>query len=164
MQIFIHINPYKKLLEAKLSKSEFERRKNNFHKRMFDIKQNVTSLNEDQHNILSEIANMRHTLHVSDKSLYNTQSSLYEEGFRWLESINDRLQNLELPKIKFKNNWEDYPTNMDVAYRVADNEEDNLSLFYEFHNQLNTDIENYLSEIDKKHNTNYSPTGKFRYD
>ena len=164
MQIYTHINPYKKLLEARIPKSEFERRNTSFHKRMSDIKQNVTSLNEEQHNILSQIANMRHTLHIGGKSLYITESSLYEEGFRWLENINDRLKDLKLPKIKFKNSLEDYPTNMDVAYGVADDEDKNLTLFYEYHNQLNNDIESYLAEIDKKHKTNYCPTGEFRYD
>lgn len=164
MQVFTYTNPYESLLEARISKSDFERRKNNFHKRMSDIKQIVNSLNEDQHDILSEIANMRHTIHASGKSLYLTGSPLYKEGFRWLENINDRLKNLELPKIKFTNSWEDYPTDMDISYGIADDEENNLKLFYEYHNQLNNDIESYLLEIDKKHKTNYCPTGAFRYD
>lgn len=158
-----YISIYK---EGKIPKEIYDKRRDSFYNRMNTNKTNVKGLNDNQYNLLINIAKMRHEIHSNPKQLYNSESSNYKEYSNWLDEINNKLTKNKLPKIKWSVDLDALPNSIDRYENIISNtdeaEEKNLSLFYSEHNKINEDIENYLGKIDKKYKSNFKPTGVFR--
>lgn len=148
---------------AKLTKEQYERRTENAVKRHEDNKK-ITTLTEEQHELIAEVCNMRHKIHSSGDELYNMQSLFSQEATTWLEDINSRLIAINLPMIKNIPRAEDFPSAEDKYCGVIeeDEEEENVEKFYSIMNDLNNSIEQWLTRIDAEHGTNYCPTGTHR--
>ena len=148
---------------AKLTQEQYERRRENAVVRHEENKK-ITSITEEQHNIIAEVCDMRHKIHSSGDELYNMQSLFSQEATTWLEEINSRLITVRLRKIDNIPCAEDFPTAEDKYCGVIEEEEEeeNVEKFYSMMNELNNSIEQWLTRIDTEHGTNYCPTGTHR--
>ena len=148
---------------AKLTKEQYEKRTENAVSRQEENK-TIRTLTEEQHDIISEVCNMRHKIHSSGDELYNMQSLFSNKATIWLEDINSRLISIDLPRINNIPRSEDFPSAEDQYCGVidTDDEEKNIEKFYELMNDLNNSIEQWLRRIDTEHGTNYCPTGTHR--
>ena len=148
---------------AILTKEQYDKRTENAIIRQENNKQ-VTTLTEEQHELIAEVCNMRHKIHSSDKELYNMESLFSEEASKWIDEINSKLKEVNLSKIENIPRIEDIPTANDVYDGLIDEdeEEDNVEEFFKIMNILNNSIEKWLSNIDFEHGTKYCPTGAHR--
>lgn len=148
---------------AKLTKEQYERRTENAVRR-HDGNKHITTLTEEQHNIIAEVCDMRHKIHSSGDELYYVESVFSSEASRWLEEINSRLITVRLPHIDNIPCAEDMPTAEDKYCGIIEEEteEENVEKFYSMMNELNNSIEQWLTRIDAEHGTNYCPTGTHR--
>jgi hypothetical protein len=148
---------------AKLTKEQYERQTENAARR-YENNKTITTLTEEQHDIISEVCNMRHEIHSSGKELYNMQSLFSNKATTWLEGINSRLITVNFKKIENIPRAEDFPSAEDKYLGVIeeDEEEENVEKFYSIMNELNNSFEQWLRRIDAEHGTNYCPTGAHR--
>src|SRR4030042_301909 len=144
---------------AYISQEIYDRRRESAAQRMVNNAE-VNSLTSDQHELIAEVCTMRHNIHCAHEEIYNGQSLFSREAMKWLEGINSRLV-LILSPIKYMPSIEYYPSAEDRYCGVIDEEEEeeNKEKFYNMMRMLNSSIEEWLSSIDKKHRTNYAPTG-----
>lgn len=141
---------------ARKSKEQYQRHTENAHAKQNSMKE-ITTLTEEQHEALSQVCSIRHELHSNQKSLFNSESSKYSTLLNYLDGGIKEILN----SAKLKNNlsWNivELPSDYD-----CDDIELGLSEVFTFAERVNTEIENYLREIDKLHGTNYCPTGALR--
>lgn len=145
----------------------------------------ITTLTEEQHEVIQWLCSVRHEIHSSWRGMFNVESadrdllkhldSIYDEY-----SINLRLASVGLSSINFGINpeWiagsDDYDYTEDEDKEEYENKaekdprgmtayelwyEDAYEIFCSDMSKVNDAIENYLVEIDKKHGTNYCPSG-----
>jgi hypothetical protein len=128
---------------------------------------------EEQIETIEWLCSVRHKLHSMDaQSVFNVYSSDYDEFNKYIDDgntdINVKLMKANLPKVKFTYDYyEDMPNSSWYGFDYEGYDEyqdwfENSDNFYEFCNmkeQLNTDIENYLENIDSQYGTHYCPTG-----
>lgn len=126
----------------------------------------VSTLTEEQHNALAEICRIRHELHCNHETLFNEEAAncvLYNE----YSTINEILTKASLEKISELPDIEDIISTLDYD---IDSEGLNLEEWWDKYypvaceqwEEINRKIENYLAIIDKKHGTNYAPSGATR--
>lgn len=147
---------------AVIPKEVFDRRRESFWDHMEKQKE-IRTLTEEKHNILSELAELRHRIHTCGDGMYLTESAdygMWEE----LRYIREKLRLSGLGDIEF--NEEEVPTDNDRYYGIIEDsdeaEKENREEYYESISELNEKIEDFLKKIDEKHGTNYAPTGAFR--
>lgn len=130
------------------------------------------SLTDDQHDALSDLCSVRHELHTNTDSLIKSDEGGIKEK---LISANIQLNQSGVPPMNFipldTSDYIDIDT-IDLLYEleeVPENEEERQiwydDNYYRIHGELsnlNSKIEQYLSEIDKKYGTQYCPTGLSR--
>lgn len=135
----------------------------------------IDTLTKEQHDCLSVICSLRHTLHCLDASgLINLDGKgELEEAKRVQESINGHISEhfgnsktinfIELDDFTFE--WYDCFGDDDRA--EYDDDVDNWICECERRasekkESWNDAVENFLSEIDEEHKTSYTPNGAFR--
>ena len=128
----------------------------------------VDTLTSEQHEQIRELCAMRHLLHSGD--IFNTESSDY----RTCSNYFFELVEIEgVGSLDVSSDFEELITNMDLEfeyYEVAEEErEDYDTVFADLisrHNEeielINTQIEDFLRDIDNQHGTKSAPTGKSR--
>ena len=150
---------------GKLSKEAYEGKREWASKKMADMKM-ITTLTEEQHDVLAELCSFRHELHTNQESLFNTESANYPFFNEMLSGgINEKLKEVGLPEIKSLDVlYDDFPTDMDIFYDIAEFEtnEEGLEIALQRASEINSAIEGYLLEIDKQHGTSYCPSGYTR--
>lgn len=134
----------------------------------------VKTLTEKQHEALQELARIRHKIHTSWEVMWNYEASEYKKLWDYIEyDIDEMLTEAELPAIELNYDPCDVPTSADFEIFLTEEEQakyDNDSWkwreesgafneFADFLNGVNNKIEDYLTDIDKKHGTHYAPTG-----
>jgi len=163
----------------KLKKRQYEQRAFSASKRMAENAKN-DSLTSEQHEVIASLCSYRHNLHSSmDRICQNDENGQKNELIR----INSLLKEVGLTPMDFcgYNPGEDFIDIDDMQESIFFAKEDGTYIDEDEHPQeyqdwyddtyheimqkledLNTNIENYLSEIDKKYNTSYCPTGALR--
>ena len=163
----------------KLNKRQYEQRAISAAKRMAENAKN-DSLTSEQHEVIASLCSYRHNLHSSmDRICQNDENGYKNELIR----INSLLKEVGLTPMDFcrYNPGEDFIDIDDMQESIFFAKEDGTYIDEDEHPQeyqdwydetyfsimeklesLNKKIENYLSEIDKKYNTSYCPTGALR--
>ena len=163
----------------KLNKRQYEQRANSAAKRMAENAKN-DSLTSEQHEVIASLCSYRHNLHSSmDRICQNDENGYKNELIR----INSLLKEVGLTPMDFCgiNPGEDYIDIDDMQESIFFAKEDGSYIdkddypkeYQDWYDEtyfsimeklesLNKKIENYLSEIDKKYNTSYCPTGALR--
>ena len=157
---------------GKISSEGYERKREWAARRMVDNKK-IETLTEDQHDALSNLCSVRHNFHVNldrlvisdseniKKDLINANIELVESGLIPMNFIpNSEDDFIDIDDFQLLNEIEQIPENEDEKQNWYD---DNYSRIYGELSNLNTNIENYLSEIDLKYGTNYKPSGASRF-
>jgi len=172
---------------GKINKEGYERKREWAANRMAANKE-INTLTEEQHDALANLASFRHELHTNQKSLFNTGSANYDNFWKMIwdgeanefSELNEKLNEVGLPllprysPLELSNDMDFNDVEIidgDIIYEVgidSENErwQDKYDYAYseviDYAEKINTDIENYLSEIDEKYDTNYTPTGASR--
>jgi hypothetical protein len=129
----------------------------------------IKTLTQNEHEILDKLCEMRHQLHISSGSMWNSESSESDTIKRYFRDLLIEIDGMELVI-----NIDDIETDIDFYFEVeeeeidSDSEEyeelrrDSLERHLEQINYLNTQIEEFLKKIDDVHGTQYRPTGGSR--
>lgn len=155
---------------ARLTKEQYSRRRENAAIRMAKNAEN-TALTEEQHEVLRRLCAKRHDIHSNKNSVIKDNT----REFKSLIEINIELEENSIDTMSFiptdKSDYIDID-DFEVLYEIVqipeDEEErqnwfdDNYTRISRELEELNSKIENYLSEIDAKYGTNYAPTGAQR--
>lgn len=155
---------------AHLTKQQYSIRNENAAIRMMKNAEN-TALTDEQHEILRRLCAKRHEIHSNKDSVINDNT----REFKSLIEINIELEENSINTMSFiptdKSDYidiDDFQTLYETEQIPEDEDEkqnwydDNYTRISNELEILNTKIENYLSEIDAKYGTNYSPTGAQR--
>jgi hypothetical protein len=147
------------------TKEQYQRHADNAHRRNQENKE-ITTLSEEQHDALAALCAFRHELHTNQKSLFNTESCNHSDYIRSLDGeIMENLNEVGLPNsltfdiFSFESDSE-YDEDIDGDYDEW--YEKSIAGVFSFVEKVNSEIENYLREIDKIHGTSYCPTGALR--
>lgn len=168
---------------AILTKEEFDKRRENAAKRNAE-NTNIAVENGLPREIgetLEWLCNRRHWLHcVAAESVYNSESSDYDEFYHFVQKEYDEIITLEeyFKKPVFTVSQltiEALPTDYDWSQCLDDEEKENiydddeekyrlesLSKIMDFKNNVNNQIEKFLADIDAQYKTHYAPTGNQR--
>ena len=134
------------------------------------------NLTQEQHEALAELAAARHNLHISidrliqgedwsaERRLIKANIAIEESGLKPMDFIpTDESDFIDIDNLRLATEIDEVPDEddeeeyndwyVDFVHRVSGEWED-----------INTKIENYLREIDKKYGTNYAPSGMSRYE
>ena len=135
----------------------------------------LQGMTEEQADAVQELCGFRHEFHCNIEKIAENYDycSWY---LAKLEDLDDKLAELGLPTIEHKD-WEDYD-NMDICTSLPDiydmpDRDENEKVWLDWYNEqmsriiddlsaLNDAIEEVLSEIDTKYQTNFAPTGAQR--
>lgn len=171
-----------------LSKEAYERKAAWADRRMRENAENCDSLTEEQHEKLAELCALRHELHISHEDVWIGET---ETAFDRLDDccgggLLSELSGVGLPPLKFPFPAEDIPLETDYYNVLSEDERDEwdrkaeeidenmtgvdlwreesgeCSKCFDMLEQCNDVIEKYLAAIDKKHGTNYCPSGVSR--
>ena len=152
---------------AYLSKEAYDR-KREWAARKHKKQKCVTALSEEQHEVLAELCRIRHELHCNKDAFFITGRADYRSTRAYFPNeigdgrINEDLASVGLPIIRWSHSFLDFPDDnawqeggyedWDEAYEAArDMAED-----------LNSNIEDYLRNIDEEYGTEYAPSGATR--
>lgn len=119
-------------------------------------------LTDEQIDFIETVCSIRHKIHTNREHLFNNEADNKEE-WDFIDNLNQNLNKNNLPKIENLRRIDDYTTEIDVDYNDMDYDKA-LDEFYEQIEELNTQIEKWLKEIDNIYGTNYCPCGKYRLD
>ncbi len=148
---------------SKLNNEQYTYRKESAASKMAENKENCNTLTEVQHDLIEEICTIRHEIHCDQDSVFNTESSSHNKFINFLDNINLKLKKVELNIINFNIDFEMLITDFDYYEMESfDSIEDAKEKSSEECTAINNDIELFLKNIDKKHGTNYCPTGSLR--
>lgn len=135
----------------------------------------LEGMTEEQADAVQELCGFRHEFHCNIDKIAKSDEYSYRY-FAKLEEINGNLADLGLPTFKHKD-WEDYDnieicTSLPEDYDMPDRGEnekawldwydEQMSRIIDDLSALNDAIEEVLSEIDKKYQTNFAPAGAQR--
>jgi hypothetical protein len=149
-----------------LNKAQYDYRRESAAKKMRE-QRSITSLTEEQHEALSDVCRIRHELHCSMEDRFYTGSCNFSAHWHYCNNDYDSsiyaiLKNVGLENNLFWNN-EEIPNDMDWEdYEEWDCWEDAYQACYDFCGNINKEIEQYLRNVDKKHGTEYAPSGSLR--
>lgn len=160
---------------AKVSKEGYERKREYAGKRM---KENaaIDTLTSEQHEALSNLASVRHELHsnkhsaiISDEygytsKLLSVNEEINESGLTPMSFIGFKSEGdyIDIDTISLLFETEDVPDQADNPKEYQNWYDQNYERISNELEKLNTKIEKYLADIDKKHGTNYAPGGHTR--
>lgn len=152
---------------AYINNTGYENKREWAARRMAENKE-IETLTNEQHELLEELCSFRHELHTNWDSAFNPQSGSFNRFANEISSFSVGLTGHDLHTRICEAfgtapfNPIDYPTlddyedydydNVDEAY------DDACSLF----SRINNEIELFLTNIDKEHDTSYAPTGATR--
>jgi hypothetical protein len=139
------------------TKDEYQRHTENAHKRQSEMRENIATLTEEQHEALSQVCSIRHELHSNQKSLFCSESSKYSTLLNYLDGGVKEILNSANLKNSLSWNIIDLPSDYD-----CEDPDKGLTEVFSFVSKVNSEIENYLREIDEVHGTSYCPTGALR--
>ena len=151
---------------AKISKEGYERKREWVARRMAvnAVKGGNSGLTEKQTDLLEELCSLRHDLHCNLAHVANSD----EQGIKKnLVEINIDIKSSGLPHMAFipSGDVADYIDIDMIAelheYGEFDYDEEYPRIYGEL-SDLNSQIEQYLSDIDKQYVTKYCPTGASR--
>lgn len=178
------------------SKKEMYERKAAYAERRMRENAENENLTEEQHDVLAWLCSVRHNFHCNYSDLFNSEGD--HDFFDPFDNscgeceVNQKLEEVGLPKIPFNYDTADIP-NEDDYYYVLDDEEkedwekkaeewnrehpsqifhDGFSIwkensgsydeFSDIMDGINNAVEDYLIGIDKKYGTTYCPSGMSR--
>ena len=154
---------------AYLNKKQYDYRREKAAERM-QKNAEINTLTEEQHELIANLCTARHELH-SNKPIIEDHQGLKNN----LLKINDEIRKVGLEPMNFIGFYSDgdYIDIDEINELERDNEDnDKKQEWYDSNYErisseledLNTKIEKYLLEIDKKYGTNYCPTGLLRME
>ena len=136
------------------------------------------SLNEEQINVLMEVASIRHKLHsMSASEVYNAESPAHDEFMRRIdpdgeESIKELVAGCGLPAFDpvSRTEFAEIPNSLDYdfdnegfdSYEEYLNNTPYLDRLAELMERFNKAIEDYLASIDAEYGTGFCPGGHTR--
>lgn len=121
----------------------------------------VETLTEEQHDVLAWLCNLRHEMHTNQHPLFLNESAEFSEIWQKYEEIYDKLTDCGLDTIELPAS-EDIPCDFDLEIDSDFDYEETYGDFVKIMEDINNRIEVYLHDIDKKHGTEYCPTGATR--
>lgn len=146
-------------------------RKNEWAANRMEQNKNIDTLTEQQHDALAWLCSIRHTIHTNQKSMFISNSVDFDL-WKYIDGVDDNTIKEKLESVGLPNNlsWDALFVPSDYDYNMRFNEDkswyNDYDAAYEIHidflEKVNTDIENYLRNIDKEHGTNYAPSGHTR--
>lgn len=168
---------YSVFSESYLNKNQYDYRDRSAQKRM---EQNalIETLTEEQHEALAGICYIRHKMHSNIdriikgddeilKEVTEKNLALEEADLKPIPGIPTDKYDIEITSLDFEIEYDE-----DMPERYDENEketkewlnwyEDTYERLYNEVEKWNKNIEKYLTEIDKKHKTNYAPSGALR--
>lgn len=154
---------------AYLTKNAYECKREWAAKRMAENAE-VETLTTEQHGVLEWLCTVRHNVHCNQGDFFNDEAPNNSEYWNYIDSadgcgiIRDRLKAAGLPVLRWSFSVDDYMTDgicYELGYTEEEREEEREKCF-EMAEKFNSDIENYLTQIDKKHGTSYCPSGATR--
>ncbi len=144
----------------------------------------ITTLTEEQHDLLAEVASIRHNIHSSIDNTFSVEA-MDNSDISKLDDINERLEAVGLPPINLPDTSffvtsDDYDYVLTADDRAeyeelaAENgfesgfhywmENSAYNEYYDQMSDLNSVMEQYLKDIDAEHGTQYAPTGWARFN
>lgn len=159
---------------AYLSKQQYDRRRENAAQRAIDNEAQAqqNGMTAEQAELISRLCSLRHDLHTNmdevtktddnmiKRDLVNLNSEIAASGLPYVECIPTETEDfIDIDTIDGLYDYGDVPK--DDAERKQWYEE-NYERIYKELEDLNTNIEHYLADIDKQYNTHYAPTGALR--
>ena len=164
-----------------LDKEAYERKREWAAKRMEENTE-IETLNEEQHEILAKLCQLRHELHTNWDSVFNNN---YDDVNYFCDdiddNISDQLASVGLPRLKLLSSQklvtvDDFDLLMDDELQeyeeIAENSnydsaydawrEDEYEKCCGWLNETNNNVESYLKAIDDEHGTSYCPSGSTR--
>lgn len=165
-----------------LLKKELERRKEWAAYHHNKMKEEHDSLTDEQHDALSELCSLRHTIHTASEKLFSTESQEWEALEKFLpdepDNIFDKFREVGIPLDFSPIDPVTLPNSDDYYYVLTETEKEEWEekggydawreesgVFDEFSErmeELNENIEKFLRKIDAEHGTKYAPSGKYR--
>ena len=130
-------------------------------------------MNEEQAELISKLCSIRHNFHCNIDSLAKgcEDNSIFDE----IESIEDAINGSGLPQLNVVSILLDTDDMNGLIYDYGDNVpedhnsqefqdwyDDNYERIYSELEDVNKNIELYLSNIDRQYGTHWCPTGKLR--
>lgn len=123
----------------------------------------VTALTEKQQDALAELCSIRHELHCNQEGFFYNENPefkwIWEALPNWSDGgqINESLAGAGLPIITWSHTIWDFP--VDSAWEAGSDEwDDAFFTAMEMAEDINSDIENYLRNIDDQYGTEYAPS------
>lgn len=165
-----------------LSKDEYERRALNAGRRMEEQRE-ITTLTEEQHDKLAALCGLRHDAHCAKglvlyyaeyaehdtyRELFTNLTGLEHNFAEMIKEIDPEYDTTELEEIITQiTNLETDAELLDVCPDATDEEilkhaEENIFAYDDLMEDVNREVERFLSYIDVKHGTRYCPTGAYR--
>lgn len=153
---------------AHFSKDVYDAKREYASRRMLKNAEN-DSLTEEQHNALAWLCSIRHKMHTNQEAFFYSEYGDYSDFYDYIDyEINERLESVGLPTIKWHCSLEDVPCDVDffellpLAEQTEENHEEMLLQTLHEAEEYNKDIEKYLHMIDTTYGTDYCPTGASR--
>ena len=149
-----------------LNKETYEKKQAYAGKRMLQNAE-IESLTHEQHEVLVWLCSKRHEVHTNQNDFFYSESSSSAEYWNLIDDgcgngiVRDKLSSVGLPDLKWSFSADDYMTDalcQEFGYSEEETEVEYESCI-EMAGIFNNDIEKYLREIDKRHGTNYCPSG-----
>jgi len=153
---------------ACLTKKAYEH-KREWAARKHEEQKAITTLTEEQHDALAEVCSLRHWFHCNMRDLFYSESADYRElcalfpdGSGDDGRINEILKDAGLEPVRFSVTSHDIPDDSIWELDGYESLDDAFNAAMDMAEQLNSDIEAYLTAIDKRHGTSYAPSGATR--
>lgn len=123
----------------------------------------MKELTIEQHDVIKWLCSTRHNMHCHQESFFYGGNNFMQLIYGDKDSINDRLTDCGLPPIKFSIEMDEFYSETDEKTGILDKvgltRIESLLITLSAAEQINTDIESYLRDIDYQYNTQYCPTG-----
>ena len=150
-----------------VNKEGYERKREYAARKHAEQKENCNTLTEDQHDVISWLCGVRHYIHTHMEAYYNSEHSDHCTLYNYIygdSRINAELVRVGLPVIQWTIDEFDTISDFDYYEGLTDFEdcETAKEAAYTQISILHNQIEDYLYSIDKKHHTEYAPTGATR--
>ena len=136
-------------------------RKREYAARKMEENMLIGTLTETQHDALAWLCSLRHEMHTNQHHLFLSETAEYSEIWTKYDAINGKLTDCGLDTIELPDGT-DIPCDFDCDDDSDFDYEETYGEFVKIMEDINNRIEAYLHDIDKKHGTDYCPTGKSR--
>ena len=166
---------------AYLTKEQYNYRRESAAQRMADNAE-IETLTPEQHEILAELCALRHWLHseVRPISFYYTSHSDYDTLTELTSDLTGEERNfakiieetgIDFDLTNLRNIISDLSVMDTDGYTEELSEDDDerkeqieeiISEYGRLQENINTEIEKFLAQVDKEYGTNYCPTGALR--